>query len=142
MRFTGGHELAHWYLHTGELMHRDRPVKGLSIDKEPRSPLEKEADYFASCFLVPKKLTIELFEKTFGKIPLELNDESAFWLSHGQPDSLFESKPGSLDFALAVATAIYYQGRHFISLTKQFGVSNTTMAIRLKELKLIEYRNF
>lgn len=138
-RFTGGHELGHWCLHTGEIMLRDRPLKGLSHDKEPRPPLEKEADYFAACFLVPEKLTISIFEKNFGTKPLALNDDSAFWLSNGEPDSLFETEPGSLAFALAVATATSYKGQHFDSLAKQFRVSNTTMAIRLKELQLLDY---
>lgn len=140
MRFTGAHELGHWLLHRGEVMHRDRPINGMTDTKRSRPPKEKEADYFAACFLVPRKFAGKAFEKTFQmEAPLKLDDTSAFWLSPGDPDHLLGAETGSLDFALAVASATYYGGRHFhSSLAKQFDVSVTTMAIRLRELRLIE----
>ena len=138
MRFTGAHEVGHWLLHPGEVMHRDRPIKGIISDRLPRSVAEREADYFAACFLIPRKLAIEAFEARFTKAPLALDDASAFWLSQNDADSLLQADVESLDFALAVASARSYAGRHFDCLAKQFDVSPTTMAIRLRELNLIQ----
>src|SRR6266481_2962578 len=56
VRFTAAHEIGHWLLHPGEIMHRDRPVEGLSRDVGRRPPFEVEADYFAACFLMPENL--------------------------------------------------------------------------------------
>ncbi len=138
MRFTGAHEVGHWLLHPREVMHRDRPIEGFADETLPRPPLEREADYFAACFLVPRKLAMATFKATFQvNAPLFLDDASAFWLSHGDPGSLLGAETGSLDFARAVASATSYGGQHFKSLASQFGVSVTTMAIRLRELELI-----
>ncbi|MGH6881774.1 MAG: ImmA/IrrE family metallo-endopeptidase, partial [Hypericibacter sp.] len=139
MRFTGAHELGHWLMHSKEVMHRDRPIKGLSSDGAARSPREQEADYFAACFLIPKKPLVAAFELAFKtKTPFVFNDTSAFWLCGTDPDSLLRADSSSLDRALALASAEHYAGTHFISLAKQFRVSITSMAIRLKELKLLE----
>lgn len=138
IRFTGAHEIGHWLLHPGEVMHRDRPIKGLTNEPSGRAPQEREADYFAACFLMPRKLVKEALESTFLiKAPLVFDDAAAFWLCPDDPDSLLRADEGSLDRALSVASARTYSGRHFNSLSSQFRVSITTMAIRLRELGLI-----
>lgn len=138
VRFTGAHEIGHWILHPGKVMHRDRPIKGIAPETVSRSREEREADYFAACFLVPRKLAVTAFEAAFQtRAPLSLNDTTAFWLSPNDPDSLLRSQLGSLDFALAVASARSYGGRPILPLASQFGVSATTMALRVKELGLI-----
>jgi Zn-dependent peptidase ImmA (M78 family) len=119
-------------------MHRDRPIKGIYLDGSVRPSHEREADYFAACFLVPGKMLTKSFKKRFREKPLILDDTVAFWLNPSDPDSLLRADIGSLDFALAVASASSYGGAHFMSLASQFGVSPTTMAIRLLELELIE----
>lgn len=48
MRFTGAHELGHWQLHPGQIMLRERPIKGVGLSELTRSGLEREADYFAT----------------------------------------------------------------------------------------------
>ncbi|MDP1939310.1 MAG: ImmA/IrrE family metallo-endopeptidase [Gallionella sp.] len=139
IRFTGAHEIGHWLLHPDETMHRDRPIKGLIGGMGDRPTKEKEADYFAACFLMPRKLVIDAFESTFmTQVPFVFDDAAAFWLCPSDPESLLRADHGSLDRALALATAQSYGGRHFNSLAKQFRVSVTTMAIRLNELGLIE----
>jgi hypothetical protein len=139
MRFTGAHEIGHWLMHDREVMHRDRPVYGVTVDREKRSFLEKEADYFAACFLVPQKLLISAFKEAFQtEIPLQLNDHTAFALSPTDHESLLRSEGTGMDFALALASATTYNRRHINSLASRFRVSNTTMAIRIKELGLIE----
>jgi Zn-dependent peptidase ImmA (M78 family) len=139
IRFTGAHEIGHWVLHPDETMHRDRPIKGLLGGMGHRPLKEKEADYFAACFLMPRKLVIDAFELTFRtQVPFVFDDAAAFWLCPSDPESLLRADYGSLDRALSLATAQSYGGRHFNSLAKQFRVSVTTMAIRLNELGLIE----
>ena len=138
VRFTGAHEIGHWLLHKeGETMHRDRPIKGL----EPatiRPPREREADHFAACFLMPGKLVTDAFEATYGHSPLVFDDNVAFRLCPSDPDSLLRPYgDGGMDRALALAAAEHYGGRHFNSMAKRFGVSVTSMAIRIKELGLI-----
>lgn len=139
VRFTGAHEIGHWILHPGQIMHRDRPIKGLASETSSRAPEEKEADYFAACFLMPRKLVRAAMESTFSiRAPFVFDDASAFWLCPNDPDSLLRPDNGSLDRALSLASAQSYGGRHFNSLSKQFRVSVSTMAIRLKELELIQ----
>lgn len=138
IRFTGAHEIGHWLLHPDRVMHRDRPVNGLAHAKYSREPEEREADYFAACYLMPKKLVIDALETTFRTDePLIIDDTSAFWLCPSDPDSLLRVDRDSLTCARAVASAESYNSRHFNSLAMQFQVSVTSMAIRLKELNLI-----
>lgn len=139
VRFTGAHEIGHWMLHPGQVMHRDRPIKGLVSEASSRDPQEREADYFAACFLMPYKLVKIALEATFlVKAPFVFDDNSAFWLCPTDPDSLLRADIGSHDRALSLAAAKSYGGRHFDSLASQFRVSVSTMAIRLKELELIQ----
>ena len=118
-------------------MHRDRPV--FQMHAGPRDPFEQEADYFAACFLGPARLVIEGFQKRFilGP-PLPLTDAVAFHLCGESGHAFMRAGPGSLKFAAAVAGAKSFNGRHFTSLAEMFGISVSAMAIRLRELKLID----
>ncbi len=137
IRFTGAHEIGHWLLHPDNVMHRDRPIRGLANETYSRPPQEKEADYFAACFLMPRKLLTAVFKQFFHKIPFIFNDTTSFWLCQSEPESLLRADEGSLEQALSIASAENFEGKHFNSLSKQFGVSASTMAIRIKELDLI-----
>ena len=137
VRFTGAHEIGHWLLHADdEIMHRDRPIRGLEHGRM-RSPREREADHFAACFLMPGKLVNAAFEATFGQSPLTFDDNLAFRLCPSDPDSLLRPYEGGMERAIALASAEHYGGRHINSLAKRFGVSVTSMAIRIRELGLI-----
>lgn len=139
-RFTAAHEIGHWVLHKDQVMHRDRPIRDLANLNPSRPRIEREADYFAACFLMPRKLVQDQLEKSFGlKSPLVFNDNTAFWLSPDDPESLLRADRDRLDRALAVASARTYACRHFHSLASQFRVSPMAMAIRLDELNLIEW---
>lgn len=138
IRFTGAHEIGHWLLHPDQAMYRERPIKGLVGQTSSRPPQEKEADYFAGCFLVPPGLVEEALEFAFSSAPFVFDDTAAFWLCPSDPESLLRADDESLDRALAVASTESYGGRRFISLARQFRVSPTTMAIRLRELELIQ----
>lgn len=135
-RFTGAHEIGHFVMHPHEVMHRDRPI--FDTYRRERPPQEQEADYFAACFLAPKKLVEEEFMARFiKKPPLPLTDTVAWNLLGESAHELFGPSAGSLDFAAAVAGAASFNGKHFKSLADHFGISVSAMAIRLQELGLV-----
>lgn len=139
VRFTAAHEIGHWRLHPNDIiMHRDRPVEGLSIELNRRPLKEREADYFAACFLMPDRLVREAFFEVFlVQSGFSFDEASAFELCPDDPERLLRPRLGSLDRELALASARSYRHIPFYPLAKRFGVSPTTMAIRLKELNLL-----
>jgi Zn-dependent peptidase ImmA (M78 family) len=135
-RFTAAHEIGHWLLHPGEVMHRDKPIQGMSTYFRP--PIEAEADYFAACFLMPERALTKKIEETFGvSVPISFTEDMAFWLAPGDSNHLVYPDQGSRAREFAMAAATSFAGRHFHSLAEQFGVSVSSMAFRLDELGLI-----
>lgn len=136
-RFTAGHEIGHYVLHpqVGERsLHRELPVEG---PRATRPPLEREADYFSACLLLPRKAVIAEFSARFGgKHPLVLTDTVAYHL-RADERVLFAQPSGSIMFAELVAKAQTFDRRRFRSLADYFGVSARAMAIRLDELNLV-----
>ena len=57
-RFTAAHELGHWLLHPGNIMHRDRPVGGLEFGPMKRPQPEREADRFAALISARRRYSI------------------------------------------------------------------------------------
>lgn len=138
VRFTAAHEIGHWEMHTGQIMHRDRPITGSTLEARP--PLEREADYFAACLLMPAQLLADYFSQLFQtKIPLSIDDTVAFHLSPHDHQSLTRADQNSLERELAVAKCRSFGGFHFDSLAQIFRVSDLAMALRLKELGLIRW---
>lgn len=139
-RFTAAHEIGHFILHPKvgiEVAHRDRPVFGIQGSGRPQ--VEREADYFAACLLVPLKLLQKQFELRFGtKKPLPLNDVVAFHLTGGSTHLLLEGGTNPYAFALALAKAQSFDRGRFPSLAQHFGVSVSAMAIRICEAGLVE----
>lgn len=138
-RFTAAHEIGHWILHPNEVsIHRDRPINGLTETFYSKPAKEREADYFAACFLIPRKLLIRVLEENFQtSLPFRFDDAAAFYLRPDDPGSLTWADTDSFDRGMALATARSYAGRHFTSLARTFQVSPSTIAIRLQESDLI-----
>jgi IrrE N-terminal-like domain len=137
-RWTAAHEIGHFMLHPhvgDRTYHRELP---LDAPRGSRPQLEREADYFAACLLIPRKAVASEFEARFGtKHPLALT-ETVAWHLRLDPSVLFSQPPGSLMFATAVARAQQFDQHRFNgSLAGFFGVSPTAMAIRLQELELV-----
>lgn len=136
-RFTAAHEIGHFMLHPhigDRTLHREFPVEGST---GPRTPIEKEADYYAACLLMPSGWVRKMFQARFGtKTPLALTETVAFHLGadYGQ---LFFQPRGSLLFAQLIARVEKFGGMPFKSLANYFGVSPKAMAIRLEELGLV-----
>ena len=138
-RFTAGHELGHWDLHPGKVrLHRDVPIKGL--EREVKEPLEREADYFAACFLMPAKLVTDLFHDMFltaGK-PFVFNETTLYNLGTDDTDALLYPDVDSHEREATLARARSFGRRRFEkSLAEMFQVSTASMAIRIHELRLV-----
>lgn len=84
--FTAAHELGHAVLHKQTVMHRDRPVDG-SYNNKKRSLPELQADRFATHFLMPKKIVIEIFQELFQTDRFIIKEDSAFHLIKGPQKS-------------------------------------------------------
>lgn len=139
-RFSGAHEVGHLLLRhfAGDaVVHRDRPPNQFTMAGRPR--FEVEADYFAACFLAPKKPVIESFKARFlDGPPLKLDHNIAFHLKGEHAHELFLGPHGSLDFAVALASASRFGRLHFeSSLADEFGLSVSAMAVRIQELGLV-----
>lgn len=136
-RFTAGHEIGHFILHPqvgDRTLHRELAVDG---PRAHRPPLEKEADHFSACLLMPRNAVIKEFDARFGtKHPLVLTETVAYHLKM-DPGLLFSQPRGSPLFAEAVARAQQFDRGRFKSLANYFGVSVRAMAIRLDELGLV-----
>jgi adenosylhomocysteinase len=134
MYFTFAHELGHWLLHEDEINHRDRPLNGSIQNK---SKIEKEADYFASNFLMPKNILTKEFQAIFKSYPLKINEDLLFSLGIDKSDVLKNLEKDDLYIERVLAKANSISGSTNIPLSKRFNVSPSTMAIRIKELGLI-----
>lgn len=137
--FTGAHEIGHLVLHQGQVMHRDRALDGRPLSG-PRSQEEKEADFFAACFLMPDLLVRSAFKELFfcGEL-LQFDDTVAYHLDPTDTNNLLYASDDSLERELALARCQRFNGRPFFSLAEQFGVSVTAMALRIKELGLVRW---
>lgn len=138
IRFTAAHEIGHWVLHPNAVMHRDRPIKTNFRNPTGRPKIEREADYFAACFLMPWKSVVNEFQRRFGtSSPVLIDEEVAFWLDPVNGNRLLGMDSSSFDKALAFARAQQFYGRAFSSMADRFKVSQEAMAIRIHELGLI-----
>lgn len=133
--FTLAHELGHVVLHPHmEVQHRDRPMNQLLRSS---SVMEKEANYFASEFLVPKTLLGIEFEKRFGSYPFSLDEQTAFLLYSCQLEKVQSKARTPRDLAKLLAEAHRFNSKSFESLKSHFGVSSEMMAIHLEHYGFI-----
>ena len=81
--FTFAHEVGHWILHRKFVDEKRRKGSDEAFIfcrvKDAKLPVEWQADYFASCLLMPEKSVKNAFSKCYGSTPLTLyNIKSAF----------------------------------------------------------------
>lgn len=78
MFFTLAHEAGHWMLHRTYIR---RPKSDATAHfcriQDAKKPVEWQADYFASCLLMPEKLVIAAFQQVFGCKGLALHNVQA-----------------------------------------------------------------
>lgn len=139
--FTLAHELGHVVLnHQGDsgVLHRDRPLSGPS---DQRVPMEREADWFGACWLMPAKHVVDQFHKRFCAHPFVLADETAFHLYRSSYLAVRRRLRSDRDLSLALVTAHDYGGRSIEPMHMYFGVSPMAMAFRIEQLLLVESIN-
>lgn len=135
--FTTAHELGHALLHGGMVLHRDRRMDGSSPQNADFR--ERQADRFATFFLMPANQVRAVFEELFGMEKFVINDNTVFALGERRV-SVFRSNVQNLrGLSRHVANIEHFQGRTFRSMAVIFNVSVGAMAIRLEELSLVEY---
>jgi len=126
--FTFAHEAGHWVLHRRLVDQACRTGGGRGFIfcriKDAKEPIEWQADYFASCMLLPEATVEAAFCKCFGSKPLILyNVKSAY--------------SGPVCFDPCVETWPRIAG-----VVKEAGgfsnVSNQAMIIRLQDLGLVK----
>lgn len=133
--FTTAHELGHAVLHPNMgTLHRDRAMDGASLSREP---IERDADRFATFFLMPAKLVTSRFKEAFATEQFVLDEATAFALKRKPMHEVRKGIRSLRDLSLMLATAEQFNGIHFVSLADQFNVSAMAMAIRLEELGLV-----
>lgn len=81
--FTFAHEAGHWVLHRNLVDKANRTEAGSNAIfcriKDVKQPIEWQADYFASCLLMPAKDVRNAFMIVYGKKPIIIyNVKSAF----------------------------------------------------------------
>ena len=132
--FTAAHELGHAIMHQQSGLHRDKPIDGSAGGQ--RDPIEKEADYFAACFLMPEKLVRAVFAERF---PDEmLNHEGLrFMFNHCNDKKTEKQLKTTRGLARALTSLDRINGHAVPSLAEYFKVSVEAMAIRLEQLELV-----
>ena len=140
VRLTGAHEIGHVVLHPRHgPRHRDRPVSYSGQPNPAKPVIEQDADYFATCFLIPDQLPKREFKDRFGaKRPFELDEAAVSFLNlEDQFEDIANGvNPMVLSRSLAVATG--FRGEHFCSLAQRFRVSPSAMPLRLVEIGLVD----
>jgi Zn-dependent peptidase ImmA (M78 family) len=141
-RFSLAHEVGHWRLHSAFIAKK----KGLRIDvpsficrqsESQIAPIEQQADSYASCLLIPRKLAREAWGQLTGRVsPFSFE----VW-EHGS-DELHRLWRG-LKVDGGSARSLYAREceRTFeevaLPLAQHFQVSNQAMRIRLERLGLL-----
>jgi Zn-dependent peptidase ImmA (M78 family) len=129
--FTVGHETGHWQLHRkyflkdpnqGELFDADRGPTIVCRTSQAREPIEWQADYFSSCFLMPRALLCEAWKSnrnSLGSI------------------TLTELKAAMARKNIAKDTDEAIIEKFVAPLAKDFAVSPIAMRIRLENVGLV-----
>lgn len=139
INFTTAHELGHALLHDQIELHRDIPLDGSEIAQN-RPIVERQADKFAAYFLMPGKTVKQLFQKIFQMDQFTITENTSEMLANCPPTELRKVIRNRRELSRFIAKCEFYNYKSFRSLSKIFNVSVEAMAIRLEELKLIEYQ--
>ena len=103
------------------------------------TPVEIEADAFATYFLMPTKWIKKEFENRFSNEVFQINEDTAFRYGGRSVNDLRKECKAMRGLSRKLASTELYDSKNFISLAKQFNVSVEAMAIRLEELDLVKY---
>ena len=133
-RFTGLHEIGHVVLHPNmDVVHRDRPTK----PGEFRPVVERHADEFAAAYGMPASWLLRDVAGRFGAKSIKI-EELAWWLDPKQPDQFLRVGGDSLEAQLRMAECTHTPVGLVVALKDAYYVTAMAMAIRLKELGVID----
>jgi len=125
--FTFAHETGHWVLHRRLVDQACRTGSGSGLIfcriKDAKKPIEWQADYFASCMLLPEETVRDAFCKCFGSGPLILYNVKSAYSGPVCFDPCVETWP-------KIADAVKETGSFS-------NVSRQAMIIRLQDLGLV-----
>jgi len=126
--FTFAHEAGHWELHRKFVDVAGRTESGMDAvfcrERDARAPIEWQADYFASCLLMPADDVKDAFISAFGTDCLKVYNE---YRSYPTTPFHFDISADNWQF---IAGAVIRAGGYS-------NVSKQAMIIRLQELGLI-----
>lgn len=89
---------------------------------------------------MPQKLLRERFKFIFCcKKQLRFTDVIAFHFDPINPDQLLYALQHSGEREFALAWCSQFNNRNIVSLAKQFGVSDSVVAFRIRELELVRW---
>jgi Zn-dependent peptidase ImmA (M78 family) len=134
--FTSGHEVGHWVLHKDLLPSYFR-FANPRVDGEPtivcgkkesKTRAEWQADYFASCLLMPDEEVTEAFISCFGNQPLVMHNQKSFL------GPIAKRNHPAIDPALDTAKEI---AREVIEAGGFSNCSKEAMRYRLEDLGLL-----
>src|SRR5690606_33815534 len=97
---------------------------------------EREADWFATEFLMPEKQVRKEFANRFGEAIFHLTDATAYALCGCSLEKVLLRCRSPRDLSKILADTPTYNGRTFPSMAGRFSVSSKAMAIRIDELRL------
>lgn len=132
--FTMAHELGHAVYDHQTGLHRDRPLSGATVS---RDPIEATADKFATAFLMPRKLVRAEFADTFLAPLFFFSEATVYALARCDTQTFMKKYPSKRAVARLLASADRFNGEQIVPLNKRFRVSAEAMAIRLEELELV-----
>lgn len=129
--FTVGHETGHWQLHRvyfendpnqQQLFEVNQPPAILCRTSQAKEPIEWQADFFSSCFLIPKVMITEWCRTNYGFDQISLIEIKARFPSQKYGTSVLD------DLLIE---------RFVKPIAKDFAVSAIAMRIRLEYLGLV-----
>ena len=137
-KFTLAHEIGHAILHPGIPLHKDKPLNNFKNEKV--NIKEVEANYFASCLLMPELLFLHELKVRFLTSKFRFHEHAVVSLGKDIGDFPSLDFPGAnYSREIVLASSTRYNNVPFESLVDLFGVSEMVVARRIRELNYIIY---
>ena len=132
-RFTLAHEIGHWQLHRHLYKKPTDEPPFVSRASEANHRIERQANYFAACVLMPRPLVFQLWRHIMGGRVITLAQLKR------QRQAIIEDEIVRRGFVPETPAEETNMMLEWVALplAEEFGVSAMAMRIRMQELKLI-----
>jgi Zn-dependent peptidase ImmA (M78 family) len=142
-RFSVAHEIGHWRLHRSYVAKDPNQMSLFDVPSKPtvicrysqkNEPIESQANFFASCLLMPRRRVHDEWKGCLGRTrPLLLSDlrpnEKVMMRAQSMIYEQGRNEAGAVDDALFEEVAK--------PIARRFGVSAQAMRLRLESLELL-----